>query len=594
MPRGPIPRGPLSFRLSAPIPKDRTNPTVIRDWSRKRGKMQDRRTREGGFSLVETIVALGIMGVVMAAVTPFLIQSVILVHLQRTTQAATRIAGDAIEQARALQGASLLKGRGVSRATAQWQAAPVAIQPYLAGMALAWDPTLSSPASDSGVQAALPTQAVVVTMGGVTYTKNFYVGRCREQAGVANGSCRPTDQADADPAVADVPFFRVVVAVTWNHRGCKAGLCSYVTSTLISSALDSRFNLKRPAPTVTDPGMMVSYRAKPESRQMDARGGLLPLTWSLHSGRLPTGLSMSSTGLVTGTPSVSESVSFRVRVTDRSGAASNPSPAITWKIVEPLTMTNPNNQTSHVGTADSLSLTATGGVPPVVWSVDLLPAGLSINATTGVVSGTPSTEQTTTVTFSGTDTNGGTVSKTVTWQVFKPVQPQGPGDQTVAMNSAVTYTFGATGGLAPYTWRAVNLPVGLTINTGTGVVSGAVTHGTRYVSTVYVKDAAGSEVPLRVVFTVSTTVPTDLRVTSPAPTAPDRVSTARVFVSLTAVAAGSAGAYTWTAIGLPTGLSLSGATISGTPTAKGTYPVTLTVRDASSRYASLDLIWTVN
>lgn len=553
--------------------------------------MPTRRGRDAGFSLVEVVVALALMGAVMAASTPLLVQSVVLVNQQRTTQAATRIADDGIELARAMQGSSLLKGRGMTRATAQWNAAPAAVKAYLADMTLDWDEDLNDPGSDAGAQAALPTQAAVTTLDGVTYTRNIYVGRCRQQAHRPTDACRRTDRTDVDPTAADVPFFRVVVAVTWTQRGCTAERCSYVTSTLVSSAADPKFNLKRPPPLVTEPNTVVSYRTRAVSRQLKARGGLLPLTWAILSGQLPTGLTMSPAGLVTGTPTANGSFAVTVKVTDRSGASDNA--PITWQIVNPLTMTGPANQTSRVGTAASLSLAASGGVPPVTWSVDTLPEGLSINATTGEVSGTPTAEETKNVTFTGTDANGGTVSATVTWQVLSPVQPQGPGDQTAPMNGTVSYAFTAAGGAAPYTWRAVNLPVGLTIDAGTGVVSGTLSRGTRYVSTVYARDSAGFEGPLTVVFTVSTTVATDLRVTSPAPATPNQVSTAGQAVSFAAAAAGGTGPYTWTAAGLPAGLSLSGATVSGTPTVPGTYLVTLTARDAASRYASVDLTWTV-
>ncbi len=77
---------------------------------------------------------------------------------------------------------------------------------------------------------------------------------------------------------------------------------------------------------------------------------------------------------------------------------------------------NPGNQSSTVGTAVTLNNSASGGTPPYTWSATGLPAGLSINSSTGQVTGTPTTAGTSNVTITATGA-GLSGSASFTWTV---------------------------------------------------------------------------------------------------------------------------------------------------------------------------------
>jgi hypothetical protein len=91
-----------------------------------------------------------------------------------------------------------------------------------------------------------------------------------------------------------------------------------------------------------------------------------------------------------------------------------------------VTVTNPGSQTSKVGTAVSLQIQASDSAPgqTLTYSATGLPAGLSVNASTGLISGTPTATGSGSATVTAKDTTGASGSATFSWTV----NPQGSGN----------------------------------------------------------------------------------------------------------------------------------------------------------------------
>jgi hypothetical protein len=149
---------------------------------------------------------------------------------------------------------------------------------------------------------------------------------------------------------------------------------------------------------VTTSGLPNGTVGQGYSALLGATGGLMPYAWSLTSGTLPAGLSLnSSTGGITGTPSAGGTSSFTVQVTDAQSPSDVATRALQITVIapsyDPLVVTTTSLPNAKRNKTYSRTLAATGGRVPYAWSVATgsLPAGLTLNASTGVISGKPTT-----------------------------------------------------------------------------------------------------------------------------------------------------------------------------------------------------------
>ncbi|MDP2166799.1 MAG: putative Ig domain-containing protein [Thermodesulfovibrionales bacterium] len=143
---------------------------------------------------------------------------------------------------------------------------------------------------------------------------------------------------------------------------------------------------------------------------LSAAGGTKPYTWVVSG--LPPGLSLvnPATGAVYGTPTLSGSFDISVQVTDAAGRTASRSLSINISDLQITITTLPDGS---LNTSYSTTLTATGGTKPYTWSIvsGVLPTGLSHNANTGLISGTPSAAGTYDFIIKVTDNNSKTATR---------------------------------------------------------------------------------------------------------------------------------------------------------------------------------------
>jgi hypothetical protein len=214
------------------------------------------------------------------------------------------------------------------------------------------------------------------------------------------------------------------------------------------------------------------------SLQLDAANNVNAVTYSAVN--LPTGLTLNSaTGEITGTIGIAAygQSPYRVTVTAADGTLTS-SRTFIWSVTPQIAIVNPGVQGNASGDSVSLAVTAVDRSSGTLsYSAVGLPDGLSINTTTGEISGTLTATaiSSTPYVVTLTATNGTyTSSQTFSWAVSAIYLPT-PEDQYGLNEDAVTLSVAAAyHGAGTLTYGADGLPDGLSINTATGEITGTI------------------------------------------------------------------------------------------------------------------------
>jgi type II secretory pathway pseudopilin PulG len=180
------------------------------------------RTGEGGFTMVEVIVSLGLITVLMASLTAYFVNTQRVSAYQAQIQAATRVAQTGMEAARGYGGPTLLVGRAACGTCLNVNGYD---RGYLTG-SVRYDAAVSGVTPTVAIPPTSGISADVTTVGGIEYSRYYFVARCWQAA--AGGLCTTT-------TTLPVAMVRLVVGVVWQSSNCPSTICVRAASSLFSA-----------------------------------------------------------------------------------------------------------------------------------------------------------------------------------------------------------------------------------------------------------------------------------------------------------------------------------------------------------------------
>jgi hypothetical protein len=323
--------------------------------------------------------------------------------------------------------------------------------------------------------------------------------------------------------------------------------------------------------------------------------GGFPTPTLSETGTLPAGVSFDpSTGLLSGTPQTGTAGTYPLVFTASNGVGSAVTQQFTLSVDVAPTITSANSTTFTVGTPGTFTVTATGTPTPTLAGNGILPNGVVFDDATGLLSGTPlpGTGGTYVLTFTASNGASPNANQSFILTVDAAASIVSDNSTTFSVGAAGTFTATANGFPAPTLSESGTLPLGVSFNTSTGVLSGTPQLG------------QGGIYPLEFTATNGVGSPATQAFTLIVNAAPAITS-----ANATTFTVGTSGTFTVTASGvpsptfsetgaLPNGVSFNDSTgvLTGTPSTGtgGTFDLTFTASNGVNPNATQSFILSVD